>query len=586
MINKFLNKIFQKQDKKIRLTVLLPVLGILLLIAVIPSLSFKSQLFANFYSQRLSGVAGVSTSAYFTLQSGSSFTQAQEITMRILIQSDTDSANTFVSKINFPANLLSVSRIDTAGSFIAEWTETYFDNTFGKISLVGGVPNPGYKTAGFPALLATVYFTAKTTGTASLAYDPAAAIYRNSDNANILGTPSGINIVISPIPSPTPTPSPIPTPTSVPDTTSPTVSITSPLNGSQVSAAVNVTASASDNIGVSKVEFYLDGSLKQTSTTLPFSWLFNTTTVLNGSHSVTARAYDAAGNTASDTITLNVLNGDTTLPSAPTNLAATAVSYHQVNLSWTASTDNVGVVGYYVVRNGVTIGIAATSSYIDGSVLPASYYSYYVIAYDAAGNRSSNSNTASVTTPAVPDTQPPFPPANLTANAVSSSQINLSWTASTDNVGVVGYYIYRGSSKIATVATTSYGDTNLASSTSYTYYVKAYDSAGNVSSSSNLVTVTTQTSNLLNYGAITGTVYSSNGSTLSKAQVNLVVNGRTKSYSTNYQGFYYISKLPPGTYKVSYVVRGKSSWMYYAVTKDVTVYAGQTTVQDAIISTR
>ena len=88
------------------------------------------------------------------------------------------------------------------------------------------------------------------------------------------------------------------------------------------------------------------------------------------------------------------------------------------------------------------------------------------------------------------DTTNPSIPANLTAIAVSSSQINLSWTASTDNVGVTGYRIYRGGNQIATSITANYSDTGLSPSTAYTYTVSAYDAAGNNSLQSASATTT------------------------------------------------------------------------------------------------
>ncbi|HYM60781.1 MAG TPA: Ig-like domain-containing protein [Thermoanaerobaculia bacterium] len=81
-----------------------------------------------------------------------------------------------------------------------------------------------------------------------------------------------------------------------PDTQSPTVSITAPASGATVSGTVAVNATASDNVGVTKVEFYLDGTLKSTDTTSPYSWSWDTTSSSNGSHTLTAKAYDAAGN--------------------------------------------------------------------------------------------------------------------------------------------------------------------------------------------------------------------------------------------------------------------------------------------------
>ncbi len=89
------------------------------------------------------------------------------------------------------------------------------------------------------------------------------------------------------------------------------------------------------------------------------------------------------------------------------------------------------------------------------------------------------------------DILPPSAPANLSAAAVSPSQINLSWTASTDNVGVTGYRVFRGGVQIAVVTATSYQDAGLTSATSYTYTVNAFDAAGNVSPSAGPVTAAT-----------------------------------------------------------------------------------------------
>ncbi len=94
--------------------------------------------------------------------------------------------------------------------------------------------------------------------------------------------------------------------------------------------------------------------------------------------------------------------------------------------------------------------------------------------------------------PPTPDTTPPSVPTNLAASAASASQINLSWNASSDNVGVSGYRIYRSGVQIATPGTTSYQDTGLAANTSYSYTVAALDAAGNVSAQSGSVSATTQ----------------------------------------------------------------------------------------------
>jgi glucosylceramidase len=92
------------------------------------------------------------------------------------------------------------------------------------------------------------------------------------------------------------------------------------------------------------------------------------------------------------------------------------------------------------------------------------------------------------------DTTPPSAPAGLTASGTTSSSTTLNWTASTDNVGVAGYDVYRNGTQVATTTATSYTDTGLSPSTSYSYTVKAYDAAGNVSAASSTATVTTTSS--------------------------------------------------------------------------------------------
>src|SRR5262249_27064190 len=134
---------------------------------------------------------------------------------------------------------------------------------------------------------------------------------------------------------------------------------------------------------------------------------------------------------------------DTQDPSTPTGLTANAVSSSQINLSWTASTDNVGVDEYEIDRcQGIgctsyaQIGTSATTTFSSTGLSASTTYRYRVRAVDAAGNQSGNSSSATATTPAPPDTQAPTAPSGLAASAVSTSQINLSWGAATDNVGV------------------------------------------------------------------------------------------------------------------------------------------------------
>src|SRR5438034_1687700 len=170
---------------------------------------------------------------------------------------------------------------------------------------------------------------------------------------------------------------------------------------------------------------------------------------------------------------------DTTPPTTPAGLTGAAAGSSGANLSWSASTDNVGVTGYIMRRNGVQVATPATTSYADTGLSAATTYSYTVAARDAAGNTSPDSTSVSVTTAIAADTTPPSTPTGLTAAVAGSTGANLSWSASTDNVGVTGYIVRRNGVQVATPATTSYADTGLSVGT-YSYTTAAPHAAGNV----------------------------------------------------------------------------------------------------------
>jgi chitodextrinase len=200
------------------------------------------------------------------------------------------------------------------------------------------------------------------------------------------------------------------------DTVPPLVAIASPVPGQLLADVVTLSASASDNVGVAGVQFTLDGSnLGAEDTSSPYGVSWDSRTATNGSHSLAAVARDAAGNRqTAATVTVTVSN-DTSSPTVPTNLSAAAASSSQVNLSWSAATDNVGVTGYRVTRNGTMIGTATGTTYSDTGLAPQTTYTYSVAAFDAAGNISAGSAPASATTPA--GSPPPPPPATGVAAA-------------------------------------------------------------------------------------------------------------------------------------------------------------------------
>jgi chitodextrinase len=181
---------------------------------------------------------------------------------------------------------------------------------------------------------------------------------------------------------------------------------------------------------------------------------------------------------------------DTQPPTVPTGISAYLTQAGQVYVSWSPSTDNVGVVGYYLYRDGQLVANTPGLLFFTDDA-PAGTHSYTVSAYDAAGNVSAQSTPSSLVT-VVADTEPPTVPANFTLTP-SSSSIALSWGASTDNVAVIGYYVYRNGQKIILanqITGTSYTDTGLTPGVTYTYQVGAYDAAGNIGRT-NSVSVTT-----------------------------------------------------------------------------------------------
>lgn len=313
-----------------------------------------------------------------------------------------------------------------------------------------------------------------------------------TDTHNNVSNPAQVAVTVS---NTVVTPPPPPPPSA--DTTAPVTNITAPSSGATVQGVVQVSANAVDNVAVSRVEVYIDGMRVSSMATAPYIFGWNTLGISNGSHRIQSRAYDAAGNIGTSSIvTVTLNNPDTQPPNIPARPSVTAVSSSRVNVSWTAATDNVGVSKYYVQRNGVVVAtVAGGLSYSDLNVNAGTRYSYAIIAVDAAGNASAPSASASVTTPAAPDTSAPSVPSGLTATAVSPVQVNLSWSASTDTggSGLKGYKVYRDSTQIADVTTTTYGDATVKEGTNYSYHVVAYDAAGNTSAPSSPALVRTPT---------------------------------------------------------------------------------------------
>ncbi|MGE5392145.1 MAG: Ig-like domain-containing protein, partial [Candidatus Saccharibacteria bacterium] len=327
------------------------------------------------------------------------------------------------------------------------------------------------------------------------------------------------------------------------DTVPPSVSIASPADGAQVSGVAPINAIASDNIGVSGVQFKIDGvNVGPEDTSAPYSAAWDTTAASNGTHSITAVARDAAGNKkTSAAVTVTVTNADSTKPtvnfSAP-NEGAT-LSGSAVAITATAS-DNVGVTGVQFMLDGNNLSSADTTAPYsltwDSTLTANGDHTLSAVAKDAANN--SATATVAVIVNNFVDTEAPTVPVNLTASATSASHINLAWSAATDNVAVTGYRIYRNGTQIGNGTTTSFGDNGLASGTTYAYTVAAYDAAGNLSAQSAAVNATTQTSGGGGGGGGNGNgggggSTGNNGKHNGKGKGSSIISGRLVKYASD-----------------------------------------------------
>jgi chitodextrinase len=296
-----------------------------------------------------------------------------------------------------------------------------------------------------------------------------------------------------------------------PDSTPPTAP--TGLNGIAASSTrIDLTWNASsDNIAVAGYRVFRDGAQIATSTSTSHS---DTSVQPGSAHSYYVRAYDASGNVSGQSGAVNVSTPpDTTAPTAPTGLNGTAASETRINLSWNASTDDIGVVRYRVFRDGAEIATSTATNYADTTVQPGSTHSYHVTAEDSAGNVSGPSNAVIVSTP---DTTAPTAPTGLTGFAASTTQVELSWTASSDNVGVAGYRIFRDGAEVGTSTATSYADAGLEPGSTHGYEVRARDGAGNASGPSASVSVTTP--RLPGVQAFTSTFTPSDDATVAEGQ--------------------------------------------------------------------
>ncbi|MEW7278042.1 fibronectin type III domain-containing protein [Aquimarina sp. 2201CG1-2-11] len=266
-------------------------------------------------------------------------------------------------------------------------------------------------------------------------------------------------------------------------------------NETQTTIDLNWNAST-DNVGVTGYEIYQGDTMVTTVAGTRYQVMGLTP---GTEYSFRVVAMDAAGNKSgfSNTATASTLPDDTTdteAPTEPTELMTSNETQTTIDLSWMAATDNVGVTGYEVYQGDTMIATVEGTRYQAMGLTPNTEYSFRVLAMDAAGNKSRFSNTATASTlpEDTADTEAPTAPTALAASNIQQTTLTLTWTASTDNVGVTGYNVYQGTEMIGTSATTSFNVSGLAVATTYQFTVLAMDAAGNMSEASNVATATTK----------------------------------------------------------------------------------------------
>jgi chitodextrinase len=183
----------------------------------------------------------------------------------------------------------------------------------------------------------------------------------------------------------------------IPDTANPTTAITAPAEGTAVYGPVTVTATASDDIGVVQVALRVDGSQVGIDTSAPYSFSWNANAV--GPHTLQTVATDGAGKTGSSVLVHVSVPADTTPPGAPGTPVASNVGQQSLTLSWSAATDDRGVAGYRIVRNGSVLpGTVTGTTFTDTGLTPATTYRYTVRAVDTSGLVGPDSGSVDVTT--------------------------------------------------------------------------------------------------------------------------------------------------------------------------------------------
>ncbi|MGY1453665.1 glycosyl hydrolase [Streptomyces sp. SS8] len=177
-------------------------------------------------------------------------------------------------------------------------------------------------------------------------------------------------------------------------------------------------------------------------------------------------------------------------PSAPGTPVASDITDTSAKLTWEAATDDLGVKDYDVFRGDTKVATVTETTYTDTGLASGTEYTYTVRARDTSNQVGPASESVTFLTTGERD-QPPGAPGIPVVGDITSTSVEMTWEAATDDKGVKDYDVYRGDTKVATVTETTYTDTGLTPGTEYTYTVRARDSVGQVGPASGAMTATT-----------------------------------------------------------------------------------------------
>lgn len=273
------------------------------------------------------------------------------------------------------------------------------------------------------------------------------------------------------------------------DSTKPTVSVTSPTASSTVSGVINLTANATDNVGVSGVQFLIDGSnFGSEDTTSPYSVSFNTASTTNGTHTVSAIARDAAGNLGTTTPTSFIVNNsvaDTVKPTvsinSPSN-GSTASSTINVNIS---ANDNVAVASIALLVDGVTVSTSPTPSAtfpLDTTAYTNGAHMIGALATDTSGNQGTTTISINIANIVADNTPPVTQITNPGNGSLLSGNVTITVSAN-DNVAVSAVHIAVDGINVATDDTAPYTatiDTTVYANGAHTITAYSEDTSNNI----------------------------------------------------------------------------------------------------------